>query len=89
MEGHIVVNFGKLLERWTGGRIRATEHRVLSRGRERFSVPFFYEPRADATIAPLPLPGAEQFTPFVYGDHVWASIPRLQRLFGERRPLSE
>jgi len=85
-DGHIVVNFGKLLERWTGGRIHATEHRVLSSGRERFSLPFFYEPRVDAEIAPLPLLNAESFTPFLYGDHVWASLPRLRRHFGERRP---
>ena len=82
---HVVVNFGKLLERWTGGRIRATEHRVLSSGRERFSLPFFYEPQVDAEIAPLPLPDSEQFTPFRYGDHVWSSLPRLRRRFGERR----
>jgi len=83
VEGQIVVNFGKLLERWTGERIRATEHRVLSSGQERFSLPFFYEPRVDARIAPLP--NAEPFTPFLYGDHVWSSRPRLRRLFGERR----
>lgn len=84
-EDHIVVNFGKLLERWSGGRIRATEHRVLSSGRDRFSLPFFYEPQVDAEIAPLPLPDSEQFTPFRYGDHVWSSLPRLRRRFGERR----
>lgn len=88
-EGQVVVNFGKLLERWTSGRIRATEHRVLSPGRERFSLPFFYEPHVDAMIAPLPLANSEQFVPFVYGDHVWASLPRLRRLFGERRNASQ
>jgi len=84
VEGHIVVNFGKLLERWTSGRIRATEHRVLASGRERFSLPFFYEPHVDAEISPLPLPDSEEFAPFLYGDHVWASLPRLRRVFGER-----
>jgi hypothetical protein len=29
-DGCLAVNFGQVLERWTGGRIRATEHRVLS-----------------------------------------------------------
>jgi isopenicillin N synthase-like dioxygenase len=78
----LTVNFGKLLERWSGRRIRATAHRVLSLGCERFSIPFFYEPRADARIAPLP--GVEPFEPFLYGDHVWASQPRLRRFFGDR-----
>ena len=84
VEGCIVVNFGRLLERWTSGRVRATEHRVVSPGRERFSLPFFYEPRVDAEIAPLSFVGAEQFEPFIYGDHVWNSIPRLRRNFGDR-----
>ncbi|TSD81993.1 isopenicillin N synthase family oxygenase, partial [Mycobacterium sp. KBS0706] len=78
-KGHLVVNFGKLLERWTSGRILAAEHRVLSPGRERFSVPFFYEPRVDARIEPLALGDAEPYVPFLYGDHVWASLPRLRR----------
>jgi len=84
LDRHLVVNFGKLLERWTSGRFRATEHRVLAPGKERFSLPFFYEPRVDAVTRPLPLTEARPFTPFVYGDHVWSSIPRLRRLFGER-----
>jgi len=70
-DGTLAINFGKLLERWTGGRIRATLHRVIAPGRERFSIPFFYEPAAEAEIAPLPLAGAEAFEPFLYGDYLW------------------
>ena len=70
----LVVNFGALLARWTGGRIRATEHRVLGSGRERFSIPFFYEPCVDAVIAPLPLEGGPCFEPFVFGDYLWATV---------------
>lgn len=84
VEGHLVVNFGKLLECWTASRIRATEHRVLSSGRERFSVPFFFSPRVDAEIKPLSSSDADQFASFLYGDHAWASLPKVRRLFGER-----
>ena len=70
----IVVNFGALLERWTSGRVRATPHRVLSGGPIRHSIPFFFEPRADAVIEPLSLPDAVPFEPFSYGDHLWAAI---------------
>lgn len=73
-DGTLAVNFGKLLDRWTGGRVRATMHRVLSPERERFSIPFFYEPRPDAEIAPLPLEGAEDFPPFLYGDYLWDTM---------------
>ena len=75
VERTLAVNFGGLLERWTGGRIRATEHRVLGPGRERFSIPFFYEPRVDAVIRPLP--GGPDFAPFSYGDHLSGAMTRF------------
>jgi isopenicillin N synthase-like dioxygenase len=87
-EGALAVNFGKLLERWTGGRIKATEHRVIGSNRERCSVPFFYEPRTDAEIAPLPLPGID-FGPFRYGDYLWSTMTKFVEfhgLEGLRRP---
>lgn len=76
------VNFGGLLERWTGGRIKATAHRVVGIGEERFSVPFFFEPRPSTLIAPLPLPGIRPFAPFLYGDHLWATTTRFPENFG-------
>lgn len=74
IERTLVVNFGKLLERWTGGRIRATTHRVLGNDVPRCSIPFFYEPRVDARIEPLEVAGAEVFEPFRYGDHLWTAM---------------
>lgn len=74
LEGTLVVNFGQVLEQWSAGRIRATEHRVLGSGAERFSIPFFYEARADAIIAPLPLDPPGCFAPFQYGDFLWKRI---------------
>lgn len=88
-EGTLAVNFGKLLEQWTGGRIRATEHRVIGRAEERFSIPFFYDPRADALIEPLPLPGVAPFTPFYFGDYLWSTMTKFvefQGLEDQRRP---
>ena len=82
VEGTLAVNFGGVLERWTGGRIKATEHRVVGPGRERFSIPFFYEPRVDAVIAPLPIPGIQPFEPFLYGDHLWAAMMRFVEFRG-------
>ena len=81
-EGSLAVNFGHVLERWTGGRIKATEHRVIGTGATRHSVPFFYEPRVDAEIAPLDLPGSENFTPFLYGDHLWATMTKFVEFHG-------
>ena len=62
--GAFVVNLGELLEVATDGYLKATNHRVVSPpgARERFSAPFFYNPRLDARIAPLPFPHAVQAT---------------------------
>jgi len=80
--GGFVVNFGGLLARWTGGRVRATKHRVLSQGAERFSIPFFFEPRPNTVIAPLPLDGIDPFEPFEFGDHLWATTTKFPENYG-------
>ena len=97
-DNSLVVNFGKLLERWTGGRIKATEHRVIGWGQERYSIPFFYEPRVDAVISPLalkdmpskdmPLKDMQAFAPFLYGDYLWQSTTKFVEFAGleHRRP---
>lgn len=56
MPGAFVVNLGELLEVATDGYLKATSHRVVSPRQERFSVPFFYNPRLDAHIEPLEFP---------------------------------
>jgi isopenicillin N synthase-like dioxygenase len=76
------INFGGLLERWTGGRVRATSHRVIGVGEQRFSVPFFFEPRPSTLIAPLPIAGVRPFAPFLYGDHLWATTTQFPENFG-------
>jgi isopenicillin N synthase-like dioxygenase len=78
----LAVNFGKVLERWCGGRIKATEHRVIGTGQERMSIPFFYEACADAEIRPLPMDGVESFRPFLYGDYLWATTTQFVEFKG-------
>jgi isopenicillin N synthase-like dioxygenase len=78
----LAVNFGKVLERWCGGRIKATEHRVIGSGCERMSIPFFYEARADAEIRPLPMDGAAAFESFLYGDYLWATTTQFVEFKG-------
>ena len=84
-EGALAVNFGQVLERWSGGRIRATQHRVIGSGAERFSIPFFYEARADAEIAPLPQDPPQSFAPFLYGDYLWARMTEFVEFRGLER----
>lgn len=58
IEGTLVVNIGELLELASNGYLRATVHRVVTppAGVERYSVPFFFSARLDATIPLLDLP---------------------------------
>ncbi|WP_327132288.1 isopenicillin N synthase family oxygenase [Streptomyces sp. NBC_01343] len=56
LPGAFVVNLGELLEIATEGYLVATDHRVVSPpgAVERYSVPFFYNPRLDAVIETVP-----------------------------------
>ncbi|MFD7033415.1 isopenicillin N synthase family dioxygenase [Streptomyces sp. NPDC059917] len=56
LPGAFVVNLGELLEIATQGYLRATDHRVVSPpgAVERYSVPFFYNPRLDAVVGTVP-----------------------------------
>jgi len=82
LDDGFAINFGGLLELWTGGKIKATLHRVLGQGENRFSIPFFFEPRPSTRIAPLPLEGAQPFEPFLYGDHLWATTTKFPENYG-------
>jgi isopenicillin N synthase-like dioxygenase len=46
----MAVNIGDMLSRITGGQLKATKHRVLDIGIERFSSPYFLEPCYAASI---------------------------------------
>ena len=48
----IVINIGATLQKISGERIKATMHRVLDIGKERYSSPFFFEPKFSSRIAP-------------------------------------
>jgi isopenicillin N synthase-like dioxygenase len=54
----IVVNVGDMLQRLTNNRLRSTTHRVVNPPRElwgtsRFSIPFFFHPKAEMPLACL------------------------------------
>ena len=52
-----VCNLGDMLDRMTGGRYRATAHRVRVPVADRISCPFFFDPSWDAEVVELPLVG--------------------------------
>ncbi len=77
LPGSYVVNLGGALQRWTNDRLKATTHRVIGLGQERFSVPFFFEPAVDAEIACAPTCGPPRHAPVRYGDHVTQAMQRF------------
>lgn len=58
LDGAFVVNIGELMEFATDGFLKATLHRVVSPppGETRLSIPFFFNPALDSTVARIDLP---------------------------------
>jgi isopenicillin N synthase-like dioxygenase len=53
VQGTLVCNIGDLLERWTGGRLTSTVHRVINRNpTSRYSIPVFCDPASETPIDP-------------------------------------
>lgn len=74
VHGAFIVNVGDMLERWTNGLFRSTLHRVLTTGRERYSVAFFLDPNADCLVECLESCCSEtsppRFPPVRSGDYL-------------------
>jgi isopenicillin N synthase-like dioxygenase len=76
MPGALVVNIGDMAQRWTNDRWRSTMHRVINRhaGRDRWSIAYFFDLDADASIEPLPsCVGAAhpaRYGPLTAGEHL-------------------
>ncbi len=77
--GSFVMNVGQMLHQWSNGILRATPHRVINRsGRERYSVPFFFDPNVATEIDPLPscidAKHSKRFEPVVFGEYLRAEL---------------
>ena len=78
----LTVNLGDMLRVWSNDRYRSPVHRVLARtDRERFSAPFFFNPRYDTLCSPLVGREESGFTPR-FREVCWAHF-RDQRSAGD------
>lgn len=62
LPGTFICNIGDMLDRMTGGRWRSVPHRVAvnTSGRDRLSIPLFFDPDFDTRVAPVPGAGPGQ-----------------------------
>lgn len=73
MPNAIIVNLGDMISRITNYTLKATYHRVLDIGVERYSSPFFFEPHYTAKIPVTLSQSAEEADSdetLIYGDWV-------------------
>ena len=75
--GTFVVNLGDLIPRWTNGLYHSNPHRVrnlFSKGRARYSIPFFYGPNYLTAISALPgtvaIGEQYRYMPCTAGEHM-------------------
>jgi len=82
LPGALVVNVGDMMQRWTNDRWPSTLHRVINRlsGRDRWSIAYFYDLDAEATIVPLPsctsADRPAKYGPITAGEHLEAMYRR-------------
>lgn len=75
IENSFVVNLGDMLEIYSNGKFKSTKHRVVNKlGKERYSIPFFYEPNSYTIVEPLQCYMIEnekpKFKPVKYEDYI-------------------
>jgi isopenicillin N synthase-like dioxygenase len=74
IDGAMVINTGDMMQVWSNDIYKAAIHRVLAMdARDRYSLPFFFNPAADCTVSPLPsVIGVDR--PALYHPIEWGSF---------------
>lgn len=89
MPGTFVINVADILMRWTDGVLVSTPHRVRNlSGRDRYSIPFFYDPSMECVVERLPGINAgapPRWPPVCFGDYV---MERLDKNYAYRKQAS-
>lgn len=87
IEGSFVVNIGDMMARWTNDLFTSTYHRVINTsGRDRYSMPFFFDPDFNADLTALPTcvgpDRPARYPPTTGGQHL---LDRINETFDYHR----
>ncbi|ATB31003.1 isopenicillin N synthase family dioxygenase [Melittangium boletus] len=86
IDGSFVCNIGDMLDRMTRGVYRSTPHRVLNRsGRDRLSLPFFFDPGWSTEVRPIDAPALAQASAPEDSTERWdgRNVHSLQGTYGD------
>ena len=78
----LVINLGDTIAKLTNNKLKATRHRVLDIGIERFSNPYFLDPKYSQIIPASLVDETPDEEPIVYGDNL---IEKMKVKFAEWR----
>lgn len=74
------MNVGDMLQMWTGGKYKSSLHRVINRsGRDRYSVPFFFDGNIETVLEPLDGSGSGNVKALTVEEHM---RERFQSTYG-------
>jgi isopenicillin N synthase-like dioxygenase len=74
LEGAFVINTGDMMQVWSNDTYLAATHRVLAmQSCDRYSIPFFFNPSAEARVTPLPTVVSDSH-PCAYRTIEWAEF---------------
>ena len=86
VDGAMVINTGDMMQVWSNDLYQAAIHRVLAmQTRDRYSIPFFFNPAATTTVSPLPT-AVRPDRPARYSDVKWSDF-RSKRTDGDYADL--
>jgi len=79
IEGTFVINIGDFLQHYSGGKFKATIHRVMGSSKERMSIPFFFEPSNDAPMNGYVFPRSktDEAKDYKYGEFIKEKIKQF------------
>ena len=94
VDGALVINIGDMVQVWSNDLYQAPVHRVLASGnRDRYSLPFFYNPSYNAVYAPLDVLTNEasppRYKPINWGEFRWQRQQGDYANYGQENQIAD